>query len=178
MSEGLRHRLERFNTVMDRLVRTWLPDLSPGAGSGENRRRILIPLKGALSPSLGQEVALALGRPGRDEVVLSYFVEEPPTLAVGQALATGESAARCSLEKAVSVLESHGISARYVVFPARSLASGIDTLASDLDVDFVLHGLDRPVGPAPASMPDRSQIKTPRTLAGNVRGAVASSPKS
>jgi nucleotide-binding universal stress UspA family protein len=130
--------------MIERLVRRWLPDLASGnAEEWPERPRVLVPVRDRLSSDFALDLVRACGQGRRGEIILAYVYEVPPASRLETARSAHEGTAMRHLEEAVQVLKSRGVSARYVIRPARSLALGIDGLADELDVDLVLHGLDR-----------------------------------
>jgi len=100
--------------------------------------RILVPVSGKTSSERAVELACRLGEAQKAEVILTYVIEVPLTLALGSPMPQEEAKGQEALRTARLIVERHGLQATTKLIPHRKASAGIIDLATQEVVDAIV----------------------------------------
>ncbi|HEY5600386.1 MAG TPA: universal stress protein, partial [Candidatus Manganitrophaceae bacterium] len=122
------------------------PTYIPAAAAKARRsvfavKKILVPTVGLPYAERGVELACRLGGEQGAEIFLVYVIEVPRTMPLGIPLAESEKEAESALERAVSIVNLHGLPSQKIIQRARLAGEEIARVARERDVDMIVLGI-------------------------------------
>lgn len=105
-------------------------------------KRIMVPTRGAEHDERAVELACRLGQEQQSQIVLTYVLEIPLTLALNTPLPQEEEKAQTAVQRSVEIVGLHSLEAIPRVERDRQAGRGILRIARDLGVDLVVIGMN------------------------------------
>ena len=105
-------------------------------------RRILVPVRGSDYNERALELACRLGEAQRAEIVACHIIEVPMALPLATDLVGQEQHGNEVLDRAVRLIESHGLRALRSMKRDRDVARGVLRAVETLDVNVVVLGVN------------------------------------
>jgi nucleotide-binding universal stress UspA family protein len=100
--------------------------------------RILVPVSGKITSERAVELACRLGEAQEAQVILTYVIEVPLTLALTSPMPQEEAKGQEALRTARLIVERHGLQATTRLIPHRKASAGIIDLAAQEVVDAIV----------------------------------------
>ena len=129
-------------------------------------RRILVPVRGFVHEERAVELACRLGQEQKSQIFLLSVIEVPLSLSLGTVLPEQESRALEALQRSIELVKLHGLEPITRVERDREAGRGILRVATELNVDVVVIGLDPlravavdPVGPTTETLLRRANFE-------------------
>jgi nucleotide-binding universal stress UspA family protein len=128
-------------------------------------RRILVPVRGFVHEERAVELACRLGQEQKSQIFLVNIIEVPLSLSLGTVLPEQEESALQALQHSTQLVKSHRLEPIPRVERDRDAGRGILRVATELNVDLVVIGLDParvavdPVGPTTETLLRRASFE-------------------
>jgi nucleotide-binding universal stress UspA family protein len=129
-------------------------------------RRILVPVRGFAHEQRAVELACRLGQEQKSQIFLVNVIEVPLSLSLGTMLAEQEESALQALQRSIELVKLHGLEPITRVERDRDAGRGILRVATELNVDLVVIGLDPargvavdPIGPTTETLLRRAHFE-------------------
>jgi nucleotide-binding universal stress UspA family protein len=118
------------------------PEVAHARRSVSGIRRILVPTRGSEYDERAVELACRLGQEQESQIILTYVIEIPLSLALNTPLPEEEAKAQDVVRRGVEIVKLHRLEPIPRIERDRQAGRGILRAARDLDVDLVVIGMN------------------------------------